>query len=150
EGVDALLSYHAGSTTSGPALGGPPTAPGTYTVVASFPGAADYAGASSPPVTFAIDAAPTAVALASSAGSAVCGQAITLTATVTLNRSGAGTPTGTVTFLDGTSTLGVAPLDASGRAVLAVDSLGLGAHSITAVYGGDADRSGARSGGVSE
>ena len=39
----------------GPDLGStPPTAPGTYTVVASFPGTADYDAAQSAPVTFTI------------------------------------------------------------------------------------------------
>jgi ELWxxDGT repeat protein len=146
EGVDPVLTYYAGTTTTGPALGGPPTEVGTYTVVASFPGSADYAGASSPPVTFGIAPAPTAVTLAESAGSVVFGQAVTLTATVT---AGAGTPTGTVTFLDGTTTLGTVALDATGRAVLTVAGLGLGGHSIAAVYGGDADRSGGQSVGVS-
>ena len=104
EGVDPVLTYYAGSTPAGPALGGPPTEVGTYTVVASFPGSADYSGASSPPVTFDIAPASTAVTLDSSAGSVIFGQPVTLTATVT---AGAGTPTGTVTFLDGATTLGV-------------------------------------------
>jgi hypothetical protein len=78
----------------------------------------------------------------------VFGQAVTLTATVTA--AGGGAATGTVTFQDGAATLGVAALDASGRAVLTVAGLGLGDHSITARYGGDADRAGGQSGVVSE
>jgi hypothetical protein len=118
--------------------------------VASFPGSADYAGATGPPVTFQIATEPTAVALATSAGSAVFGQPVTLTATVSPDSPGAGTPTGALTFLDGGAALGTVPLDANGQAVLTVDGLGLGGHTITAVYGGDAGQAGSQSGGVSE
>jgi hypothetical protein len=150
EGIAPALAYYAGPTASGPALAGPPVAVGTYTVVATFPGSADYTGAASPPVTFGIAPASTAVTLTTSAGSTAFGQPVTLAAAVVANDPGAGTPTGTVTFLDGGATLGVAALDASGRATLDVDGLGLGGHSITAVYGGDALLSGARSGAVAE
>jgi hypothetical protein len=57
-----------------------------------------------------------------------------LTALVT---SPAGTPSGTVTFFDGGMLLGSAPLDGSGEAMLSV-SLGVGSHSLTASYPGDA------------
>jgi Bacterial Ig-like domain (group 3) len=55
-----------------------------------------------------------------------------LTATVT---SGSGTPTGSVTFTDGASTLGTSSLS-GGQATLATSALGAGAHAITATYGG--------------
>ena len=71
--------------------------------------------------------------LASSANPSVFGQSVTLTATVT----GAGaTPTGTVTFKDGVTTLGTGALDGVGKTSLATAALTVGAHSITAVYGG--------------
>ncbi len=46
------------------------------------------------------------------------------------------TATGTVRFLDGATSVGAAPLIA-GKATLTVSSLAVGAHSITAAYGGD-------------
>src|SRR5262249_48966739 len=46
--------------------------------------------------------------------------------------------TGTVTFLDGTTTIGSATLDATGTATLAVSTLAPGVHSIYANYSGDA------------
>src|SRR5206468_4179625 len=46
------------------------------------------------------------------------------------------TPSGTVTFKDGTTTLGTGTLS-SGQATFSTTSLSGGAHSITAVYGGD-------------
>jgi uncharacterized delta-60 repeat protein len=57
-----------------------------------------------------------------------------LTATVT----GAGKPTGTVTFLDGTTIVGAAPVGAGGQALVVVSGLTAGPHHFTAVYSGDA------------
>ena len=50
--------------------------------------------------------------------------------------SAAGTPTGTVTFLDGNIVLGMVPINAAGQATLMV-SLGVGNHALTAVFGGN-------------
>jgi hypothetical protein len=78
--------------------------------------------------------AATTTTLNSSVPSAVVGQTEMLTAVVT---APAGTPTGTVTFADGGTLLGSAPLDDSGEATLSV-SLGVGTHALTASYQGDA------------
>jgi fibronectin-binding autotransporter adhesin len=78
----------------------------------------------------------TATTLTSAPNSSVYGQSVTLTAVVTATASGATTPTGTVTFLDGGTVLGTAALDANGRAVLTRADLGAGGHSLTAVYQG--------------
>src|SRR5205807_65841 len=48
------------------------------------------------------------------------------------------TPTGTVSFLDGTTTLGTGTLNASGVATFTSTGLSVGSHTITARYGGDA------------
>jgi Big-like domain-containing protein len=50
-----------------------------------------------------------------------------------------GTPTGTVTFLDGATTLGTGTLNSSGVATYATSTLASGAQSITAQYGGDSN-----------
>jgi hypothetical protein len=60
---------------------------------------------------------------------------VTLTATVT--GTGA-TPTGSVTFLDGTTALGTVALTTTGSASLNPKSLNQGLHPIKAVYGGSA------------
>jgi hypothetical protein len=78
-------------------------------------------------------AGPSNTNLASSAMSAQTGQSVTFSATVT---GGTGTPTGTVTFKDGTTTLGTASLS-NGNATFSTSSLAVGTHSITAVYSGD-------------
>ena len=60
EGVSPTLLYYTGSDTSGTGSASAPVTAGTYTVVASFAGSADYAAAQSQPVTFTITkAAPT-------------------------------------------------------------------------------------------
>ena len=55
EDVAPVLTYYVGSGTSGTNLGSsPPVQPGTYTVVAVFPGSTDYAAVQSSPVPFTI------------------------------------------------------------------------------------------------
>ncbi len=80
--------------------------------------------------------APTTTTLGASPNPTVYGQSVTLTATVA-PVSGTGTPTGTVTFKDGATTLGSSPLN-TGSATFPTSSLAVGSHSITAAYSGDA------------
>jgi len=69
-----------------------------------------------------------------SANPATYGDSVTLTASVT----GAGpTPTGTVTFKEGATTLGTQPLDGTGSAAISTNGFSAATHSITVVYGGD-------------
>jgi hypothetical protein len=75
-------------------------------------------------------------ALGSSPNPSAAGQMVTFTATVT---GTGGTPTGSATFFDGTTSLGTGPLSAGGVATFATSSLGIGLHSITAQYSGDAN-----------
>jgi uncharacterized repeat protein (TIGR03803 family) len=88
------------------------------------------------------------VALSPSAGSTVYGQPLTLTATVTGSSPGV-TPTGTVTFLDGTTVLGTGALS-GGTATFTTGALAPGAHALSASYGGDATYPGAASSSASE
>ncbi|NTU74214.1 hypothetical protein HGB07_08825, partial [Candidatus Roizmanbacteria bacterium] len=74
----------------------------------------------------------TTTTLTSSKNPSTPGQSVTLTAKVSTS---SGTPTGTVTFKDGTTTLGTGSLS-SGQAKFTTTSLSAGTHSITAVYGG--------------
>jgi len=67
----------------------------------------------------------------------------TFGANVTLTAQVAGSasplPTGTVTFMDGTSTLGSVALNGSASASYSNAALTVGSHSVTASYGGDAN-----------
>jgi hypothetical protein len=80
---------------------------------------------------------------ASPSASSTYGTPVQLTATIT--GSGSGTPAGTVTFADGSMTLGTSTLDSSGMATLSTSTLGAGSHSLTATYGGDSNYSGSGS-----
>ena len=79
--------------------------------------------------------APTATALTSSSSTSIFGQAVTFSATVTA-QGFSRTPTGTVNFLDGTTSIGSSSL-ISGVATLTTSTLAVGTHSITATYSGD-------------
>lgn len=108
---------------------------GTHTITVEYSGDATYSPSSSTPVTQVVNQASTVTTLSSSLSPSVYGQPVTLTATV------AGTPgltpTGSVTFSDGSSVLGTVPLNAAGQASLSASSLSVGDHTITATYSGN-------------
>jgi ELWxxDGT repeat protein len=81
--------------------------------------------------------APTTTAATASANPVLVNQALTLTATVQASSPGAGTPTGTVAFIDLTTTLGTGTLNGAGKATFTTSTLAVGTHAITASYGGD-------------
>jgi hypothetical protein len=78
-------------------------------------------------------ASATTATVTSSLNPAVAGQAVTFTGKI---KSSASIPTGTVTFLDGTTKLGTGTLS-SGAVSLQTSSLTAGTHSITVSYAGD-------------
>jgi sugar lactone lactonase YvrE len=120
---------------------------GPHTVSAAYTSANGYPAATASPVTLIVGkaAAPTVI-LTSNVNPALAQSLITFTAKVT---SSVGTPTQTVTFLDGTTSIGTGTLS-SGVATLTISTLAAGTHSITAVYGGDANFSSATSSALAE
>ena len=117
-----------------------PLALGTYTFTAVYGGGpADLPTSGSTTITVGPGATTTTAATATP--NPVRGQAITLIAAVAATAPGSGLATGTVTFKDGATTLGTGTLttiNGTPFASLTTSSLGVGAHAITAVYGGDA------------
>lgn len=109
---------------------------GSHSITATYTGDTNF-GPSTATVTQTVNQASTTTTLTSSANPSAAGQVITFTATVAAVSPGAGVPTGTVTFMDGTTTLGTGTLDASGRATFQTSTLAQGTHSITATYSGD-------------
>ncbi len=87
EGVTPTLTYYAGFNAGGTVFSGAPTGAGTYTVVASFAGSADY-GAASGPASFTINPATPTVAV-TDAGGAYDGSAFAASATATSATVGA-------------------------------------------------------------
>jgi len=115
---------------------------GTYTLTVHFtPTDTTAYKTATGSVTLTVNKATPTVSLQSSVNPVLPKNAVTLTATVS---SGISTPTGTVTFLDGTTALGTGPL-VNGVGTLTTSTLAVGSHSITAVYPGDANFNGSTS-----
>jgi hypothetical protein len=133
ENVGLTFTYYLGTGTAGANLGpSAPSSAGTYTVVATFAGSADYFGASAQ-TTFIIKAgtASTTTSLATS-GTGYFGQVMTFTATVT---SSAGTPTGSVDFYDMTTLIDLGSVAlVNGHASLNCITLPPGSNQITATF----------------
>lgn len=98
-------------------------------------------------VTTAPVLATSATVISSTVNPSAYGQSVTFMATVS---SSSGTPTGTVTFADGTNTLGTGTLNSSGQATFTTAALTAGSHSISAAYGGDVNFAGSTSSSLSQ
>src|SRR5205085_1016019 len=77
------------------------------------------------------------------------GQSVTLTTTVSASDPGSGTPTGTVFFLEDSTTLGTGTLSA-GQASLTTSNWAAGTDALSVVYSGDDDFSGGTSSTLNE
>jgi hypothetical protein len=108
---------------------------GTHSITAGYGGDTNFTGSTSSALSQAVVATASATALTAAPNPATAGTAVTFVAAVT---GSGGTPTGSVTFKDGATTLSIVPLDGTGHASLMTSALSAGGHSITAVYGGDA------------
>jgi hypothetical protein len=129
-GTSSLSSGAATFTTSALSVG-------THSITAQYLGDAGYNPSVSAVLTQTVTQASTTTALTSSDNPSVFGQQVTFTATVSVTSPGSGTPTGTVTFYDGSTALGTATLNVAGNAIFKTKMLSVNTHSITATYGGD-------------
>ncbi|MFD5114381.1 beta strand repeat-containing protein, partial [Streptomyces sp. NPDC058391] len=108
---------------------------GSHSLTAVYSGSSIFNGSTSPIDIQTVVKANTSTLLTSAPDPSVFGQAKILTATVAPVGPGGGTPTGTVSFFDGATLLGTGVL-VGGVATLTTSTLGVGSHSLTAVYGG--------------
>ena len=106
---------------------------GDHVITAIYSGDGDCNTSSSAGLTQTIATVDTSSSVVSSVNPAVFGQQVTFTATVSANATGAATPTGTVTFYDGSSAMGTGTLS-NGNASLSIDTLSAGCHSITVAF----------------
>jgi minor extracellular serine protease Vpr len=120
---------------------------GNHSIVASYGGDTTFTASNSSAYAQTVNKSSSTTAVSTSLTPSRFNQAVTFTATVTAT---AGTPTGTVTFSDGVTTLGSASVNGSSNATLTVSSLGAGAHSVTASYGGDLNFASSASSGVTQ
>ena len=84
----------------------------------------------------AVNQSSSTTSLIASANPTIFGQSLTFTATVSASVS---TPTGTVTFQDGSVILGSGTVNAAGQATFTTAALAASSHNITATYSGDAN-----------
>ena len=123
---------------------------GTHSITAQYLGDGNFSSSTSSPATVPVRMASTTTNLSSSASTSVFGQSVTFTATIGVVAPGAGVPTGSVTFKDGSTTLGTGTLNSTGQATFATTTLAVGSHTITAVYGGDPNFSGSTSAALAQ
>jgi Bacterial Ig-like domain (group 3) len=116
---------------------------GSHPVTASYGGDSSSNSATSAVLTQVVGKIPTVTTIVASAPAQLLHTGVTFTANVTAPSPNA---TGTVTFMEGTTVLGSAPLSAGGVAVslttnanaaFATANLVTGTHQIVAVYSGD-------------
>jgi hypothetical protein len=109
---------------------------GQHNIVATYSGDPNHTGSTSPTVTINVTADTTTTNIAGGPNPAVQGNPVTFTATVTGQFA---PPTGTVTFLNGSSVIGTATLTATGgitsAASFTTSTLPVGTDQITASYG---------------
>jgi len=128
-GTVALTNGGAAFTTS--ALG-----KGIHTIAANYSGDADFAN-SSASVTQVVNGLPTAATVVSvSPARPYALEPAYIAAKVTAQ---SGIPTGTVTFMNGSSSIGMAPLNANGTATLTYAFPTSGNQTVTATYSADAN-----------
>jgi len=128
-----LIGVATVNSTTGQAVGYTISLPvGSNEIRAIYNGVSGFS-ASSASLTETVNATTTTT-LVSTTNPIIIGQIVTLIATVT---SSSGSPTGTVTFMDGSTLIGTALLDSStGQAVGYTISLPAGLNDITATYNG--------------
>ncbi len=108
---------------------------GQHAIMATYSGNTNYAAGSD---TLMQNVVKTSASIAAGSASitTLAGKPAGFLANVS---SSTGTPTGTVTFWNGTTPVGTATLNAQGSATLSVDKLSVGQYSTTAAYNGDSN-----------
>jgi len=106
---------------------------GSHNLTAVYSGDGNFLSSTSPVLAQTVNQAATTTTVTSGLNPSTFGQTVTFNANVT---SSGGTATGTVTFLDGATTLGTANL-VNHHGSLTTSALTGGTHSITVTYSGD-------------
>lgn len=133
-GTGSLAALGTGPATASVVIPVSSLAIGSHAITAVYAGDTNYTGSTSSAVSEVISLATSSNLLTASATTVTATKPVTLTATLTSN---GGTPTGSVTFMDGQTAIGTGNL-LNGVASMTTSTLAVGSHAITAVYGGDA------------
>jgi hypothetical protein len=141
-GTGTVANGQATFTTSGLPVG-------VSSITARYDGDGNFETSTSAVQAVTVAQAATTTALTATPNPSVAGFDVTLRATVAAVSPGAGTPTGTVTFFAGATSLGTATL-AGGVATLATDAIPVGTNGITARFEGDTNFTTSTSAAVSQ
>ncbi len=114
---------------------------GSHSISAAYSGDATFQ-ASTGTLSQTVNQAATTTTLSSSANPSILNGLVTFTANVSVVAPGAGTPTGSTVFNDGSNVLATVAINSSGQATFSTSSLVAGPHSITAAYSGDSNFAG--------
>ena len=120
---------------------------GTHRLIAQYSGDPNNSSTVSAGIVVIVEQASSHTLLVSSVNPLTIGGVVMLTATVTNDSPNEG---GTVSFYDGSTLLGAAPLSTQGTASISPQTLALGMHTLYAVYSGDADHAASTSASVPE
>ena len=123
-----------GATASLPARG---FSAGLHNITAQYSGSPSYSSATSAALSLPVGRANTTTSLTVASPSFIFGIGDLLTATVAVTSPGAGTPTGTVSFRNGSQTIGTGVLIGGVATYFLTTALPPNPYSITAVYNGD-------------
>lgn len=123
---------------------------GTRALTAVYNGSSVYNGSTSAPVGQTVNVSATTTTLSTAPSATVYGQNVSFSIVVAPDGPGGGFPSGTVSLLEGTTTLGTATLDGTGHASYNLANLAVGAHTITASYAGSANHSASTSNAVTQ
>ena len=141
--MSGTSSLGTAELTSGTASMTTTTLPvGSNSITAVYGGDSTYAGSTSAAVSQTVNQASSSTTLKSSLNPSTSGQSVTLTANISGQFSGVAT--GTVTFSNGSSSLG-SPSVSNNMATLTTTALPVGTDSISAVYSGDTNFTGSTS-----
>ena len=103
-------------------------------------GDTNFSGQTTSPSTITVSQASTATTVSFTPTSPVIGQSITISASVIALSPGGGSPTGTVTFMNGSTQIGTGTLSNGSTSI--TTTLPAGTTTISTVYSGDADYKG--------
>ena len=126
-GTAALASGSASMTTATLAVG-------SHSLSVAYAGDFTFSASTSATTDQVVNTAGTATVLTSSPNPSIFSNPVTLNAAVSAVAPATGIPAGSVEFLDGTTSLGVVPVDAAGNATLNVSTLTGGCHSLSANF----------------
>ena len=148
---DGATQLGTGAVSGGVATLTTTTIPaGSNSIKAVYSGDTNFTTSTSGSVTQTVHQAATTTTLTKNTTAAITyGQSVTFTAKLAVASPGAGTPSGAVSFMDGTTLLGTGAVS-GGIATFTTTMIPAGSNSIKAVYGGDTNFTTSTSGSLSQ